>query len=315
MHACHIWWTKPKIEKYQIKNFFIEDYELLLMILSALTWKKYQQKPIHLYCDSTFKKYLAEIGLLDLKIWDVIDTSIINSIPTSIDSTVFFNAPLFYVIKEQNTSFAVLDHDFYLKEQIKFNRKYDLLATHREKTLLYQYPPFYNTAENCKLKQFNWQQDAINACFLWFQNLELVQQYSEYALEYIQKPAHNVNDTTKYLKMLFIEQRLLGEICQNFNVKFLIKDIYIDEYGDFNYWEADENGEKNHDNIFHHLFVHEWSDKKKMYNHYKLYIYQIEKYLDIIKKDFTYLHQPIQQCLVLAKKKINYIDTIYQKYL
>ena len=130
---------------------------------------------------------------------------------------------------------------------------------HKEKLKLYQYPPFENLTP---LNQFTWEADPINACFLWFQNLELVQQYSDVAIPYIENSIHNIGDSTHDLRMLFIEQRLLGEIATNYKVKYIVKDIYNDN-GEY---LPNQNGESNISEVYNNQLTHQWGDKQLMRN-------------------------------------------------
>ena len=65
MKALHIYSSAPFFKYHKDEEFYIDDFDILSAILSALTWQKYNG-PIKLYADSTVLKYYRELGIEDL---------------------------------------------------------------------------------------------------------------------------------------------------------------------------------------------------------------------------------------------------------
>jgi len=68
MNAFHANWTKPFSLRNQGCSYFVEDYDLLTTILSALEWRKYNGG-IKMITDSVGQEYYHRLGLAH--IWDL----------------------------------------------------------------------------------------------------------------------------------------------------------------------------------------------------------------------------------------------------
>ena len=101
MDAFHTIWTEPA----RMKDVYgMPDYEILVMIISALNWRKYNGN-ITLYADDYALEYLEELKLLDL--WNDIRPFAVSDI----NPVQFWAAGKISALSLQNTPAVMLDTD------------------------------------------------------------------------------------------------------------------------------------------------------------------------------------------------------------
>ena len=213
MNAIHINWSKP----FTIRNkaFFVEDFELLTTILSAMKWREKNGK-IKLVADEAAIMLYKEMGLLCL--WDNGVEAL--HVDEDIDSVMFWAAGKLFALKEQTAPVAVLDTDFIVWDSILFDKLPECSVIHFEDL----YPDVYPDFEYFKMKNgysFNGFDRTVKPCntaFAVFKDGELLKYYTETAVNFM-KNSENTGDTLKY--MVFAEQRLLPVCAKKVGAEIL----------------------------------------------------------------------------------------------
>jgi hypothetical protein len=149
--------------------------------------------------------------------------------------------------------------------------------------------------------KLDWEQEyTFNASFLHFSNLDLVEKYSKYAVDYITNPYHQSKRYYDYLavRILFTVQYLLSTVSKDYNTKYLINDIYTPD-GDWSL-NLGEKSNKNDNKMFHL-----WHDKITLHNELDSYDAYMIKLLQELKQEFPeYLDKVMDILYPLSKWKI-----------
>ena len=240
MHAIHSNWTKPCTNAND--EFFIEDFDILTTILSALKWRE-KNGNITMVTDSRGLDFYKSRDLC--KIWNEITTELDN-IPEYVDPQKFWAAGKLYALKSFDSPIAVLDTDFIVWDRIAFDKLGDITVIHREELYSDVYPDIYHF----KMMRgyvfnpdFDWSLNPANTAFYVLKNDRLKDIYIKEAENFIKNTADGDNLTY----MVFAEQRLLPMCAKTMDV----------EVGEFSTLERlFENGEK--------YFTHTWGMKKQM---------------------------------------------------
>lgn len=211
MLAIHSTWTKPRI--YSTDTFFIEDFDLLTTILSALKWREMNGE-IKMITDLAGYEFYKSRGMLD--IWDEITTELDN-IPDSINPNMFWAAGKLFALQAQQAPAAVIDTDFIVWDRIAFDNLGDLTVIHDEEI----YPDVYPDIHHFKMAQgyifdpeLDWRVRPVNTAFYVIKNEELKKKYTEDAIEFMNSALDGDNLTY----MVFAEQRLMAMTAQRMGI-------------------------------------------------------------------------------------------------
>lgn len=240
MHAIHSTWTKPRTDAYG--EFFIEDFDILTTILSALKWRE-KNGTITMVTDSTGFEYYKSRNLCG--IWDDITTEL-DKVSDFVDPQKFWAAGKLFALKSAKTPVAVIDTDFIVWDKIAFDNLKDITVIHREELYSDVYPDIYHF----RMKRgyvfnpdFDWNINPANTAFYVLKNEQLKNMYINEAVDFIKNTAGGDNLTY----MVFAEQRLLP-MCAN------ALSIEIAEFSDLERLFRD--GER--------YFTHTWGMKQQM---------------------------------------------------
>ena len=238
MDAIHSTWTKPRI--YSAGRFFIEDFDILTTILSALKWREKNGK-IKMATDSEGLKFYRDRGMTG--IWDEI-TDELDSIPDTIDPEVFWAAGKIYSIPSAPA--AVIDTDFILWDSIAFDKLGDLTVIHREELS----QPIYPDIHAFSMKrgyifepELDWRERPVNAAFYVIKNEDLRRGFVSEAKAFME----NTAGEDPLIYMVFAEQRLMAMTARRLG-------IGIDEFSTM-------------ERLFHdgdRSFTHIWGMKQQM---------------------------------------------------
>jgi hypothetical protein len=206
---------------FQMKSqekYFIEDYEILTTILSALKWRQYNGT-IKMYTDAVGYDYYKELKIID--IWDEINVSMLNNMNLNIDPTIFWAAAKILCLKNEELPLCVLDTDLIIWQSLsEFFTKSDLVVIHKEELFADIYP----NKEHLKIPpeyefdpEWDWTVPAFNAAFYYIANNELRDFYTNEALRFMinnkDKPCENIT------QMVFAEQRLFAICAKKLNIR------------------------------------------------------------------------------------------------
>lgn len=207
MNAIHILWTRPFLQRNPGTEFFIDDFELLTTILSALKWRE-QNGTIQMVTDSRGADYYHRLGLD--KLWDSLLIGL-DEIPAELNADIFWAAGKLFALQQQKSPCVLLDTDFIVWRPILFeNIHVPAAVIHREEL----YPDVYPGPEQLHMKpgysfdpRWDWSQLPCNTAFAYFNDQELLDDYTAASIDFMEN-ALNPDNFLTY--MVFAEQRLLA---------------------------------------------------------------------------------------------------------
>ncbi len=262
MKALHVNWTKPRI--YNTGSFFVEDFDILTTILSALKWREHNGE-IKLITDSTGLEFYKSRGMCG--IWDEFDTSL-DSVPDSINPTVFWAAGKLFALANNPAPLAMLDTDFIVWDKLAFDNLDDLAVIHSEDI----YPDVYPDINCFKMKtdyifdpELDWRMRPLNCAFYVIKNSDLKKAYTNEAIKFMENTAGD----DRLIYMVFAEQRLLSMCAKRMGI------------------EATEIS--NLDRLFRdgeRYFTHTWGMKQQMRENADLRADFCRRCIDRIRRDF-----------------------------
>lgn len=211
MNAIHILWTRPFLQRNPGTEFFIDDFELLTTILSALKWREHNGA-IQMITDSKGADYYHRLGLD--KLWDTLLVDL-DSIDSHLNADVFWAAGKVFALRQQSCPCVILDTDFIVWRPILFDNIHTPAAViHREEL----YPDVYPGPEAFRMKpeysfdpHWDWTQRPCNTAFSYFNDQELLDYYTAESVHFMESALEPDNFLTY---MVFAEQRLLSMCAQ-----------------------------------------------------------------------------------------------------
>lgn len=242
MKAFHSNWTKPFMVRHS-GDYFIEDFELLTTILSALKWQEFNGD-IKMVTDLTGYDYYRKLGI-DF-IWNLgIDYSLEELVDHEIDPYTYWAAGKLYALKHEIGPCAMIDTDFIIwntlaKEEIDR----PLSVIHREQITESVYPPqneFQMKRDYRFNEAFNWELEPCNTAFLCINDEGLKDYYTRQAISFMK----GTIGRDPLIYMVFAEQRLIS-MCAEY------KNISIHEISDVSKLF----------NVTQTQFTHVWGYKK-----------------------------------------------------
>ena len=210
MKALHAVWSEPA---FADKPYVMEDFELLTMVLSALTWIRYNGE-IKIVADKKVLDYLANENLLS--IWN--GGIELLSIDKIFSPSTFWAAGKIYALKQQIEPVAVIDIDFIVWNSLDKKLLYakDIVTAHKEEFNAV-YPPenYFNMDENYSFKGLSWKVNPYNTAFLYIHDMIFKDYYVAQAINFMRHCKENKNDVCS---MVFAEQRLLSMCAEQWNL-------------------------------------------------------------------------------------------------
>lgn len=272
MHAFHSNWTRPFFVR-RTGSYFIEDFELLTTILSALKWQEVGGD-IQMVTDSIGATYYKHLGIE--KIWNLgIDDSLEQKMDKILNPSTFWAAGKIYALEKQSGPCVMLDTDFIVWENLEeMLCKHDLAVIHREPLQEDVYPP----KEKLKMlksyhypEEWDWSLEACNTAFAFFKEDTLRAHYVKESIRFMK----GVEGEEPLIYMVFAEQRLLAMCAAEKGIDILAL--------------------SNTDELFHSkqtLFTHVWGYKKHIQSNKKAREQFCGRCIKRIKKDFP-LYYPL----------------------
>lgn len=262
MDAIHSTWTKPRI--YSAGSFFLEDFDILTTILSALKWREKNGK-IKMITDSHGLNFYKSHGMCSL--WDEIETGL-DAIPDSVNPEMFWAAGKLYALKGSSAPVAAIDTDFIVWDRIAFDNLGALSVIHKEDISDDVYPDIHHF--NMKPgyifdPDLDWRERPSNAAFYVIKDNKLKESYVDEALNFIENAADG--DSLTY--MVFAEQRLMSMAAKRMGIE-------IKEFSNLDSLFRD--GER--------YFTHTWGMKQQMRDIPELRYDFCKRCVERIKRDF-----------------------------
>lgn len=247
IEAFHSNWTRPFLNSNPHKEYYIDDFEILTTIISALKWRE-KNGNIKMITDEVGASYYKSIGL-DI-IWNLGIDIALDDISDKVNSNIFWAAGKLYALKEQKSPCVMIDTDFIVWESIEdilINSEVSVI--HKENIIEAVYPnkEYFRLKNGYSLDEnFDWTVLPSNTAFAYISNDNFKDYYVKSAIDFMNNL--DCNDD-KITNMVFAEQRLISMCAKR-------KNIEINEIMSL-------------DNLFsnnQNLFTHTWGHKREMRN-------------------------------------------------
>lgn len=268
INAFHSNWTKPFFAFNKGKDYFIDDFEILTTILSALKWRE-NNGSIKMVTDEIGAEYYRKIGIEG--IWDQgIDVTLDGYIDKDISCSTFWAAGKIFSLKRQSNPCAMIDTDFIVWKSLEYILSNVQIATiHKE----YINEDVYPGRSYFKMKKgynfdctWDWSVLPCNTAFTYITNEEFKSYYVNTAIDFMK---NSISDGNRITNMVFAEQRLIAICARKMNID-------ITELADFN--KLLNNGQS--------YFTHTWGYKDVMRHDYEKRRNFCIRCIDRIIKDF-----------------------------
>ena len=222
MKAVHILSTLPSGEGFRPVFF-----EVAAMSLSAILWKKYNGE-ILLYTDDRFYEYIKNNGLVNL--WDRIDHSLFQSLPTTIDWSIFWAGAKLFALRNEKAPVVMLDTDLFIWQDIReLYQNYQLITLHREDLIDCYLPKNELTVADgyAYPEGLDWSIRPCNTAFAYFAGNEFKDLYVREAIRFMKGNTLKTNDGNA--RMVFAEQRLLAMLAhrEGVDIQTIIEDPFL----------------------------------------------------------------------------------------
>ncbi|GAA0177665.1 hypothetical protein SH2C18_08520 [Clostridium sediminicola] len=222
MKAFHSNWTKPFFVNHPNDDYFIEDFDLLVGILSALKWKE-KNGSIKMYTDDLGGDYYYKLGLTD--IYDLgVEISLEKIVPKSLNPYIFWAGGKLYALREEDTPSLMLDLDFIIWESISDEvANQDVCIAHRELLEGITYPNYekfkglypYDYDDD-----WDWKENPCNTALAYFADKELKDYFVRESIKFMNQDFRLYkNHWDRVIAMVFAEQRLLAMCAKKKGIK------------------------------------------------------------------------------------------------
>lgn len=211
MNAIHTLRARSNYE-----NFSLYDFELFVLVLSALEWRKLGGE-IKLVTDKISAEYLNKRGLLN--IWNAVDIKLDAMKSLAINENVFWAGAKIYALSLQEMPCVSMDLDFILWKPIDFTAyEKNLAVIHLEDINEAVYPSreYFKFRDGWQLpNRLDWSVRPCNAAFVYFGSERLIREYTNFAIKFMQNA--DVEDD-RLVYMVFAEQRWLAMCAKQLGV-------------------------------------------------------------------------------------------------
>ncbi|MGN1097556.1 MAG: DUF6734 family protein [Clostridia bacterium] len=205
MKAIHSLWTRPFFVRGG-RDFFMEDFEILTMILSALVWRR-GGGSIKMVTDDEGAKYFSSRKLE--KLWDGGIETPLNGVPETVDPFLFWAGGKLLALNSQPEPVCMIDTDMIVWRECDSIAELDIVAAHREDIMLDVYPDkeYFRMKPEYTFPDWDWNIQPCNTAFLYIKDLEFREYYVERSFEFMENLRE---DSNVVIPMVFAEQRLLS---------------------------------------------------------------------------------------------------------
>lgn len=218
MNAFHSNWTKPFFSKNKEREYYIEDYELLTTIISALKWKE-KNGSIKMITDKIGASYYNELGIEH--IWNLgIETTLEEYIDSEIDPFLFWAAGKIFSLNSQDTPCIMMDTDFIVWESIgRFLKDNKFVVIHREaiNNSIYPDKDSFNMNKSYEFSlDWDWSILPCNTALTYIADEKFKNYYVEKSVEFMNNLKNSSNPITN---MVFAEQRVIAMCAKEHEIE------------------------------------------------------------------------------------------------
>ena len=246
--GIHVNWTLPFRFRWPYRPYFIEDYELLSTVLSALLWRKFNG-PMRLYTDTEGMQYYSDKGLLDL--WDYgVNTEVLDSITArNINPEIFWAGAKLFAIRNEQAPGVLMDTDLMVWRPITAELEdCRLAAFHRESLATTGcYLPFDQLKHRPGYQPspyWDWTEDPFNTALVYFGDIPFAQHYTESAIAFMRNNHERPMEMVS--QMVFAEQRMFAMCAKEMGIEVMpFLSSPNDERGFTHLWGAKSEAKDN----------------------------------------------------------------------
>lgn len=206
MKAIHSNWTKPFFARGG-KDYRMEDFDLLTMMLSALVWQK-NGGSIKMLTDSAGEEYFRSRGLSEL--WDGGIETPLDGVPADIDPFLFWAGGKLWALKQCNEPVCMVDCDMIVwREYSDILADKEIAVAHRETISPDVYPDkeYFRMKDGYTFPDWDWSISPCNTAFLYIKDIDFKNYYIDRSVEFMTSLRE---DSNVVIPMVFAEQRLLS---------------------------------------------------------------------------------------------------------
>ena len=210
-------------ENISEKDFFYSKLDTLLLLSSAIQWKKHH--PEHtttLHCDDLTKAFLDNLNALS--VWDEVILLPKNKF---INKNIFWASSKAQVLRSVKEPVVIMDHDFLVYNNLSKYLNTKTIFAHEEDGTRY-YPtasdPFIGEITDMIPRP---QPHAINCCFCYFPDYKFTNNYAEFALQMMTRFTDLKVPNSKFL--IFAEQLSLKHLLDYHKISYdtLMQEIFL----------------------------------------------------------------------------------------
>ena len=267
MNAIHSLWTKPFFVRGG-RDFYMEDFELLTMMLSALVWRR-NGGSIKMVTDRAGAEYFRERGLEP--IWDGGVETVLDTVSQGIDPFLFWAGGKLPALNSQPGPVCMIDTDMIVWRDCADLENLDIVAAHREEIMPDVYPDkgYFRMKEDYSFPDWDWTVLPCNTAFLYIRDTGFRDYYVKRSIEFMENLRE---DSNVVIPMVFAEQRLLS-MCAAEKGKEIHTLLRLGHL-----WEQSD-------------VTHVWGHKNSLRSDPKIRAEYCGRCIDRIKRDFPdYVH-------------------------
>lgn len=205
MNGFYSIWSKPYLKQKNTKEYFMQDFERLTLLLSAEEWKKHNGS-VQMIADRQAAAFLEKMGLVPV----FNDGIKIMEVDERINQEVFWAAGKLEALKMVQTPIAMIDLDLIVWKPLEdFFRAQDVCVIHEEPLREEIYPGrefFHMKREYQFAPDLDWSVLPCNTALLYIRDEKLKDQYVAEAMHFMTGCAE---EHENLCHMVFAEQRLL----------------------------------------------------------------------------------------------------------
>ncbi|MDE6501789.1 MAG: hypothetical protein K2L10_06860 [Ruminococcus sp.] len=193
------------------EKYTIEDFEILMVVLSALTWQKYNGN-IKLVADEKVLEYFQSKNLLLL--WN--GGSELLEVKESFSAKTFWAVGKLYAFKQQNLPIAVIDTDFIVWKNIYKLISGEVVTAHEEEISdVYPSEEYFRMDDTYNFKNLSWNVNLYNTAFLYIKDMIFKEYYIFQSINFIRNCLESRNNV---ISMVFAKQRLLAMYANQWDI-------------------------------------------------------------------------------------------------
>lgn len=263
MNGFYSIWTKPFFQQKNRDDFFMQDFELLTLLLSAEEWKLHNG-PVKMVADEQAISFLEEMDLLP-----VFNAGVEKMVVDDrINPKVFWAAGKLKALELMNEPSVMIDLDLIVWENLdKFFENQEICVIHKEPIRGEIYPgkDFFHMDQEYQFDaSLNWSVQPANTALLYIKDRKLKSDYVKAAEEFM---IHSTERDDNLCHMVFAEQRLISMYAQKAGKGIT---TFVDDMGELDCQQT---------------FTHVWGHKNVLRFEYDKREEYCKKCLARLKKD------------------------------